>query len=426
MNERYSDFANRFLKPSGTKQLMDDLSAVANSDEPLINLGGGNPGLVPHAHELFRDRIKAMLDDRSIDNILRRYDGPQGHLAFRKALASQLSDRFGWRLSAENIALTAGSQTSFFMLFNAFAGVFDSQHRKQIMLPLAPEYIGYTDVGLVDDMIVSKPGTIELTSETTFKYHLDISADEIRDNVGLVCVSRPTNPTGNVITDQELEHLLAITKATDVPLIIDGAYGLPFPHIVFSNATPMWDEHVILCLSLSKLGLPGLRTGIVIADPETTHLLTSLNAIFSLANNSLGAEAVAPLLESGEVFEISKKVIKPFYEKKLSQAKQWIANAFEGLKVYTHESEGAIFLWLWFPDLPIDDMELYRRLKSRGVLVLPGSYFFPNRDHQIKHQQECIRLSYAQDPRDVEQGIGVIAEEVRRAYSGSANTSSAE
>ena len=75
-------FAERFLKPSGTKQLMEDLSEVASGDSPVINLGGGNPGLVPQAHERFRQRIGAMLEERSIDAILRRYDGPQGHLQF--------------------------------------------------------------------------------------------------------------------------------------------------------------------------------------------------------------------------------------------------------------------------------------------------------------------------------------------------------
>ena len=421
MNHNYSMFAERFLKPSGTKQLMEDLSEVASDDSPVINLGGGNPGLVPQAHERFRQRIGAMLEERSIDAILRRYDGPQGHLQFRKTLAKQLSTRFDWPISEENIALTAGSQTSFFMLFNAFAGQFSEGQVKKVMLPLAPEYIGYADVGLNDDMLVSKPGVIEVIDEHRFKYRLDFDVSDIDEDVGLVCISRPTNPTGNVLTNEELSHLISVTAKTDTPLIIDGAYGLPFPNIVFSDAVPMWRENVILCLSLSKIGLPGLRTGIVIADKQTVQMLTSMNAILSLANNSLGAELVEPMLASGEVFELSEQVIKPFYAEKSTHAKQWIKESFDGLDYYVHESEGAIFLWLWFPNLPISDMELYRRLKARGVLVLPGSYFFPNHDPQVKHQHECLRLSYAQDPKDVQQGISTIAEEVRHAIGDAAN-----
>ena len=416
MDHKFSSFAERFLKPSGTKQLMEDLSEVAKGDAKIINLGGGNPGLVSQAHERFRERIGAMLEQRSVDAILRRYDGPQGHLQFRKSLAAEFSKRFGWPLNEDNVALTAGSQTSFFMLFNAFAGRFDNQQTKKVMLPLAPEYIGYADVGLCDDILVSKAGVIETTGEHRFKYHLDFDLADLSENIGLVCISRPTNPTGNVITNDELAHLMAVTAQAETPLIIDGAYGLPFPNIVFTDAEAMWQEHVILCLSLSKLGLPGLRTGVVIADPEVIQLLSAMNAILSLANNSFGAELVEPLLSSGEVFELSNQAIKPFYAEKARQALQWIDQAFEGISYLVHESEGAIFLWLWFPGLPIADLTLYERLKSRGVLVLPGSYFFPNHAPDVKHQRECIRLSYAQEAKDVQQGIHVIAQEVRRAF----------
>ena len=416
MNEAYSLFAKRFLEPSGTKQLMEDLSEVARGESQIINLGGGNPGHIPQAHEIFRERINNALQDRSIDETLNRYDGPQGNLPFRKSLAAQLSSRFGWDISERNIALTAGSQTSFFMLFNAFAGPHSNGVHKKVMLPLAPEYIGYTDVGIVDDMLLSKPGAIDIQDENTFKYRLDFTAADLTDEVGLVCVSRPTNPTGNVLTNDEVSQLKLMTKEAGLPLIIDGAYGLPFPNIVFSDAAPTWDEHVILCLSLSKLGLPGLRTGIVIANEATIDVITSMTAILSLANNSIGAQIVEPLIESGDIFELSDQVINRFYLDKSLQARHWIKKYFDGIKYYLHESEGAIFLWLWFPDLPVTDIELYQRLKARGVLVLPGSFFFPNNDPGVAHQRECIRLTYAQSSDQVERGIEIIGEEVRQAW----------
>ena len=303
------------------------------------------------------------------------------------------------------------------MLFNTFAGRFDCDGTKRILLPLAPEYIGYTDIGLIDDMIISKAGKIAIKERHSFKYLLDLTTKDITKDVGLVCISRPTNPTGNVITNDELENLFGITRESNVPLIIDGAYGLPFPHIIFTDAVPKWQDHVILCLSLSKLGLPGLRTGVVIADEETAQTLSAMNAIFSLANNSFGAELIEPLIRSGEIFDLSVETIKPFYAQKSQVAQQKILECFDGIDFYLHESEGAIFLWLWFPGLPISDITLYERLKARGVLVLPGSYFFPNPDPNDRHQRECIRLSYAGDSKMVAEGIRVIGEEVRIAFS---------
>src|SRR5690606_39661306 len=89
----------------------------------------------------------------------------------------------------------------------------------------------------------------------------------INHTTGALCISRPTNPPGNVISDDELAQLDALAQTHEVPLIVDGAYGTPFPNILFVDGRPHWNENTILVLSLSKLGLPGARTGIVIANP---------------------------------------------------------------------------------------------------------------------------------------------------------------
>jgi valine--pyruvate aminotransferase len=90
--------------------------------------------------------------------------------------------------------------------------------------------------------------------------------------------------------------------------------------------------------------------------------------------------------------------------------------ACAGLPLRIHRPEGAFFLWLWFPGLPIPSEELYRRLKQRDVLVLSGHHFFPGVAQDDPHQHECLRLSYAQPPESVRAGIAILAEEVRRAY----------
>jgi len=53
--------------------------------------------------------------------------------------------------------------------------------------------------------------------------------------------------------------------------VIDNAYGLPCPGIIFSEATPLWNSNIILCMSLSKLGLPGSRCDIVIAAEKVNQ-----------------------------------------------------------------------------------------------------------------------------------------------------------
>jgi len=210
--------------------------------------------------------------------------------------------------------------------------------------------------------------------------------------------------------------LVSLTDSAGVPLIVDNAYGLPFPGIIFNNARPVFAEHVINCMSLSKLGLPGLRTGIVIANAEIIEAIRSMNAILSLATGSLGALLCAPMLSSGKILDYSREHIRPFYAERSATATDWCRKHFDGLNLRVHKPERAIFLWLWFPGLPITAAQLYQRLKARRVLVIPGHDFFPGLNEDWRHKHECIRISYAQSPQEVEAGIRAIGEEVRRAF----------
>ena len=413
---RISKFGRRFSGDTGTRQLMDDLAEISVSDREMLNLGGGNPGFIAPVQAVFRERMERMLDDGSFDAVVSKYDGPQGNRDFLKAIARMLGERYGWPLTHEHVATTAGSQAAFFMLFNLFAGACEDGVKRRVLLPLAPEYIGYSDLGLEADLLTSNRPTIEYMDDRTFKYHIDFDRLSVSQDIGALCVTRPTNPTGNVLTQDEIDRLMEITARADVPLMIDNAYGTPFPNIVFTPAEPVWDDHVILFLSLSKLGLPGLRTGIVVAHPDIIQALTSFNAIFMLATGALGASLAAELIRNGEIIRLSEQCIQPYYARRSKQAIQWCHQHFDGLDYYMHKSEGAIFLWLWFPGLPISSQLLYERLKARGVLVLPGHYFFPGLAEAWEHKHECLRVSYAQDPAAVEAGIRIIAEEVRQAF----------
>lgn len=412
-----SRFGERFTRPTGALELMDDLGQALDSDAaaPLM-LGGGNPGRIPAILERLGRRLTEIgADEAELERMLANYAHPAGEIRFRRALARLLHEEHGWSVTADNVALTAGSQAAFFLLFNLFAGE-TSDGRRRILLPVTPEYVGYADVGLVEDFFVSARPAIEELPEDLFKYHPDFERLEIGAGVGAICVSRPTNPTGNVLTDAEMAKLGDLARAHGVPLIVDSAYGPPFPDIVFTEAAPVWNDDVILCMSLSKFGLPATRTGIVVAEESVVEALTNMTAVMNLAVGSVGPVLVQPLIESGEIIELSRRHVQPFYRHKAARAVTILRRELAGLPFRIHKPEGAFFLWLWFPGLPVSSAELYRRLKAAGVLVLSGHYFFPGLDEPWAHRRECVRVSYAQDDAVVERGLRILAREVRAVY----------
>lgn len=413
---QFSKFGEKFNQYSGITQLMDDLNDGLRTPGAIM-LGGGNPAAIPAMLEYFHQASENMLSNGELLAALANYDGPQGKDVFVKALARLLKETYGWNISEKNISLTNGSQSGFFYLFNLFAGQQPDGSHKKILLPLAPEYIGYADAGIDEDIFVSYRPEIELLDNGLFKYHVDFEQLKVDESVAAICASRPTNPTGNVLTDEEIRKLDQLARDNHIPLIIDNAYGLPFPNIIFEDVEPFWNENTILCMSLSKLGLPGVRCGIVIANEAVTQALTNMNGIISLAPGSVGPALGHYMIEKKDLLHLSSEVIKPFYQQKSQRAVELLQAAIPDDRFRIHKPEGAIFLWLWFDALPITTMELYQRLKARGVLIVPGEYFFIGQEDNWEHAHQCLRMNYVLDDELMQKGIAIIAEEVNRAYS---------
>ncbi len=409
----FSKFGNKFTRPNGITQLMDDLGKANSCDNPdIVMLGGGNPAIISEANTVFVEELQQLISTSKVDQMLGLYDGPQGYDAFRDALAGMLNSQYDWGLNAANISLSNGSQSNFFGLFNLFAGEMDDASQQKILFPLAPEYVGYADQGLSEDMFVSIKPSIHLLGDKQFKYEIDFDALkavlESKQKFGAMCVSRPTNPTGNVITDDELMTLDVLAQQYRIPLIIDNAYGHPFPGAIYTEATLAWNENTILCMSLSKLGLPGLRTGIVIANKKVITAMSRINGIMILAPNSVGPALMTRLINDKELLPLCNNVIKPYYQKKAAIAVDLFNEIFEGLPVYLHKLEGAFFMWLWFKDMGINSEALYKELKKENVYIIPGHNFFIGMDDTWPHKHECIRINYAKDESILRKGLEVI------------------
>ena len=409
----FSQFGDKFTQHSGISRLMEDMGEGLRTPGTIM-LGGGNPAQIPAINDYFNQLLLQMHQDGKLSEALCNYDGPRGKALLLDALAKMLREELGWPVSAQNIALTNGSQSAFFYLFNLFAGRRADGSKKRVLFPLAPEYLGYADAGLEEDLFVSAKPNIELLPEGQFKYHVDFDHLPLNDDVGLICVSRPTNPTGNVITDDELMQLDALAQQHGVPLLIDNAYGVPFPGIIFSEARPLWNPNTILCMSLSKLGLPGARCGIIVADENTISAIGNMNGIISLAPGSIGPAIATEMIVSGDLLRLSEEVIKPFYQAKVSETIAILRRYLPEDRCLIHKPEGAIFLWLWFRDLPISTEALYQRLKARGVLMVPGHFFFPGLEQEWPHTHQCMRMNYVPDAEQIERAVQILAEELEK------------
>ena len=417
----FTDFGKKLSSHSGILQLMDDIAKPLPEGVVAKPLGGGNPARIEDVEKVYRRELEELLKDGDkFEDVLCHYDSPQGRVGFLKTVATFFKESYGWNITEENVAVTNGSQSAMFYLFNLFSGKTDGEV-KTLLFPLMPEYIGYADQGIEDGTFVSVPSKCEYYDDNTFKYTLDGDAVEKylskHPEVGAIAVSRPTNPSGNVLRDGEVKRLAELAHEYSIPLIIDNAYGLPFPDIVFTeDAKPIWNEDIVLSMSLSKIGLPSIRTGIVIARKEIIKALGNINAIAALATGSMGPVLADNLIRTGELVRLASGKVRPFYQKKAKRMEELVRKYFEGTKYYLHKIEGSIFCWLYLPDLKISTLEFYALLMKDGVVTVPGEYFFFGSEEQKKglayphpHYTKCLRLNYSGDDRLIEEGISIIA-----------------
>lgn len=412
-----SQFGEWLAQDSPIVQLMEDLGEALSRNPDMLFLGGGNPAQIPEAQTCFQKHLKQLAQDPSATaRLLGVYAAPQGDDATLQALADYLAGECGWPIGRGNVALVSGSQLAFFILLNCFAGPMAEGGNKQVVLPLVPEYLGYGTQGLHRDFFVAQRPLVQLKSEQRFKYAVDFSQLNLR-NAGAVCLSRPTNPSGNLLSDEEIQHLLGLTRAANIPLIVDLAYGTPFPGLVYSACDTRWQPGMVSVLSLSKLGLPGARTAVVVADEKIIQCVVRANTIMSLANGNLGPVLLERMIKSGDLKRLSEKTLPDFYRQKRDFLLGLLDRHLAGLPYRIHETEGAFFVWLWMDELPVTTQALYESLKSQGVLLMAGEPFFFGLAEHWQHARECLRLTYCQPEEVLERAVRIISRELRVLYS---------
>lgn len=420
MNPALTQFGDQMSNLTGVRAIMKDIieTLQAGWGQEFINLSAGNPVILPEVEQLWRDYTAELLASSEYGEVVCRYGSSQGYQPFIDAVVNYFNQRYGLNLTARNILITPGSQSLYFYAANAFGGYTSSGQLKQIVLPLSPDYTGYGGITLIPEALIAYKPTLDIDAAAhRFKYRPDFSQLEINENTGCVIFSRPCNPTGNVLTDEEVKKIAALAAPYNVPVLIDSAYAPPFPALNFTEMTPLFGENILHCMSLSKAGLPGERIGIAIGDEQLIQVLQSFQTNMCIHSPRYGQAIAARAIESGSLADISERVIRPYYQEKFDVVEATLEQAMpKDLPWFLHRGEGAIFAWLWLQDLPMSDWEFYQQLKQVGVIVVPGSSFFPGLREEWLHTHQCIRISLTASNEEIDMGMQRLAKVAAEVY----------
>lgn len=408
----------RMSRLTGVRTIMQDIAQTlaASPNDPWVNLSAGNPVILPAVEALWRKQAHELTASGEFGQVVCRYGETQGWPPLVAAIVKLFNSRYGWDLRPENVLITPGSQSLLFAAANCFCGYDANGVLRKLLLPLSPDYTGYDGVCLNEEALVSVPPDIEILDKHTFKYRVAFDRLRIDDTTGMVLFSRPSNPSGNVIREDEVEKIIALASGYDVPVLIDAAYGPPFPNLACSEIQPLRGDNVIYSMSLSKAGLPGERIGIAIGPSRYLDVMRAFLTNAVLHSSRFGQAVAARAIDSGDLVRVSESAIGPYYRKQFELLRGVLLQAMPDTDWYLHKFEGALFAWLWLKDLPVDDIALYDEIKKERVFVVPGSFFFPGIDNDWKHKRECVRISLTASEEELTRGAAAIARVAARLY----------
>ena len=301
---------------------------------------------------------------------------------------------------AENVTVTNGSSEANFI---EFWGLLERGDRAAIMLPtymqtwgLARHFVGRADVY----RLVLRKGRWALDVEGLRK--------AVTKKTKLVLVTNPNNPTGAVLTEDEMDEIIHLARKAGAWIVADEVYR--GAEVSGGDSPTFWGRYskVLITSGLSKAyGLPGLRIGWVIGPPKTVEKLASYRDYLTLTPTMLSDRLATIAMEPGKREEILART-KNIVRTQLPRLEEWIRSNDDVLD-YVAPQAGAIAYLKY--DLPISSTKLFDKLRiDKSVLITPGEHFGSGGKY--------FRVGYGYDIEHTSKGLQLMSETFKELQKG--------
>lgn len=313
------------------------------------------------------------------------YGAPNGDEELRRAICFSLKRDYGVERKPENVLVTTGGIAGISAICATYLNPQDE------VLVLDPGYSAYAvSVSLFGGRTVPVP--------LTDMFHLDLREVEnrISKRTKMMFLANPSNPTGAVLTEEEIRGLAGIAREYGLILVVDEVYHkLVYEGNKFFSICQEVDEmkdQAILLNSFSKTyAMTGWRVGYLIADARIIKDLVLFHGSMVTCVNTLAQRAcVAALTESQDCVDAMRA--------EFNERRKFVHKALQGIeRISTSPSEGAFYFFPRF-EHKFTSGEMTDYLAGKGILVRSGTEFGEN-------GQKHFRISYSVPIELLEEGM---------------------
>jgi N-succinyldiaminopimelate aminotransferase len=350
------------LHPYPFQKLRELFAGVTpNPELKPVNLSIGEP---KHATPQFiKDALVAGLGGLS------NYPATQGSEALRQAMAAWAQRRYGVALDPDTEILPVnGSREALFAF--AQASVDSSRHGRRVIISPNPFYQIYEGAALLAG---ARPFFLNTLPENGFRMDWSRVPEDLWEQVNLVYVCSPGNPTGKVMSMDDWKELFELSDQHGFVIAADECYSEIYFHehqpplgaLTAAQQLGRGLKNLIVFNSLSKRSnVPGLRSGLVAGDAE-------LMKQFLLYRTYHGS-AMSPVVQAASVAAWNDEAHVAENRRQYAEKFAAVMPLLQGALQF-EAPEAAFYLWARVPGG--DDTAFARELfRTRHVTVLPGSY----------------------------------------------------
>lgn len=362
----------------------------------IISFAGGLPAPDIFPLKEFSDACQVVIRDHGA--LALQYGTTEGYLPLREWIVGH-SDRYGIKVTADNVLITSGSQQGLDLLGRIFI------NRGDRILVESPTYLGalqaWNAYGAEYVAVPSdKDGMI-----------IDELEEALRTGPKFIYIlPNFQNPTGVTLPLERRQKLVELADRYGVPIIEDDPYGqlrfegdhLP-PVVVLddryrANSHPCYHGNVIYLSTFSKILAPGLRLAWVIAPPEVIRKLVQAKQGSDL-HTSTFSQLVAYQISKDGFLDDHIKVIRKVYGERRNVMLAAMDRYFPPEVDWTQPS-GGLFLWGTLPEY-MKSADVLKAALVQKVAFVPGAPFYPNGggDNTMR-----LNFSYAK-PDVINEGI---------------------
>ncbi|ELY43425.1 pyridoxal phosphate-dependent aminotransferase [Natronorubrum sulfidifaciens] len=367
------------VPPSGIRRFFE----IAEERDDVISLGVGEPDFsTPWAA---RDAAITSLEQGKTS-----YTANRGKRELREAIADYVADRFELGYDPEEeIIVTAGASEAVDLAFRAFVDPGDTVAIAQ------PSYISY-EPGVI--FAGGEVLPVPTKEEDDFRLTVEGLEQAGADEADMLVLCYPNNPTGAIMTAEDLEPIAEFAREHDLTVLSDEIYAeLTYDgneHTSIASFEGMRERTIVFNGFSKAHAMTGLRLGYALGPAEAINAMNKIHQYTMLSAPTTAQHAALEALDSCD--NDVRDMINEY-----DRRRQFVLSRFREIGMDVFEAKGAFYCFPEVPDGFTAEEFAEGVLREQGVAVVPGDVFGEGGEGHL-------RISYATGLDDLRKALARI------------------